>query len=441
MPYFPFASTTGLEKIPLETQVLFIGLLFLGSLIISRFSIKIGVPAILGVLLLGLSLNFEFLNIGFEKAEKIFVFGLALLLFYAGLKTDVKTIRGFLEYGLVLAIGGVAISSLMLGGLIWFLSSPAGDFIAPGFLNNMPIGAALLIAACLGSTDAGATISVLAKVQNLLPDRLRHLLEFESSVNDPAAILVFGVVGGIFLSSGAANLNTEASLVRIGLTGLRDFLQQVGGGLIIGALFGYVAKFVIDHLAHERSQLLIVAIAIAFADYGCTQVLGGSGFIAVYLTGLLMTNMTYKNNDINHNSLQEVLLPFNTMVEFTIFILFGLLVNPLSLMPALPVGILTAAALMLVARPLSVLIFQPLSPFTTKENLLVSWCGLRGAVPLALSYKLMAEIPEIRGIDPSMVDSLTQNAQSIVFIVVVLNLLVQGLSLPRLCSRLNLSAT
>ncbi|MCP9774919.1 cation:proton antiporter [Cyanobium sp. WAJ14-Wanaka] len=441
MPYFPFAATTGLEKIPLETQVLFIGLLFLGGLIISRFSIKIGVPAILGVLLLGLSLNFEFLNISFEKAEKIFVFGLALLLFYAGLKTDIKTIRGFLEYGLVLAIGGVAISSLMLGGLIWFLSSPAGDFIAPGFLNNMPIGAALLIAACLGSTDAGATISVLAKVQNLLPDRLRHLLEFESSVNDPAAILVFGVIGGIFLSSGAANLNTEASLVRIGLTGLRDFLQQVGGGLIIGALFGYVAKFVIDHLAHERSQLLIVAIAIAFADYGCTQVLGGSGFIAVYLTGLLMTNMTYKNNDINHNSLQEVLLPFNTMVEFTIFILFGLLVNPLSLMPALPVGILTAAALMLVARPLSVLIFQPLSPFTTKENLLVSWCGLRGAVPLALSYKLMAEIPKIRGIDPSMVYSLTQNAQSIVFIVVVLNLLVQGLSLPRLCSRLNLSAT
>ena len=432
------AKAPGLNAIPIEAQLLFIGLLFLGTLAISRFSIKLGIPAILGVLLLGLGLNVNYLDITHDQANELFIFGLALLLFYAGLKTDIKAIRGFLEYGVVLAVGGVLVSSLVLGVLLWFLSSPIGSTIAPGIHNSMPIGAALLIAACLGSTDAGATISVLARVQHTLPKRLQHLLEFESSVNDPSALLVFGLVGGLFLTSVGGNASPNTGMEHVALSGLRDFLQQVGGGLIAGALFGYVAKFVIDQLAHERSQLLIVAISIAFVDYGCAHFLGGSGFIAVYLTGVLMTNMTYRHKEINHESLQEVLLPFNTMTEITIFLMFGLLVDPLNLLPALPVGLLTAAVLMLVARPISVLILQPLSPFNRRESLLIAWCGLRGAVPMALSYKVVSEIPKLRGIDPAVVSSLAQNAQSIIFIVVVVNLLAQGLTLPRLCSRLQL---
>ena len=432
------AKAPGLNAIPIEAQLLFIGLLFLGTLAISRFSIKLGVPAILGVLLLGLGINVNYLDVTHNQANELFIFGLALLLFYAGLKTDIKAIRGFLEYGVVLAVGGVLVSSVMLGGLLWFLSSPAGNAITPGVNNSMPIGAALLIAACLGSTDAGATISVLARVEPALPKRLQHLLEFESSVNDPSALLVFGLVGGLFLRTFSGQVTTDAAMELVALSGLRDFMQQVGGGLIAGALFGYVAKFVIDHLAYERSQLLIVAISIAFVDYGCAHFLGGSGFIAVYLTGVLMTNMTYRHSEINHESLQEVLLPFNTMTEITIFLMFGLLVDPLGLWPALPVGLITAAVLMFVARPVSVLILQPLSPFSRRESVLIAWCGLRGAVPLALSYKVVSEIPQLRGIDPAVLSSLAQNAQSIIFIVVVVNLLVQGLTLPRLCSRLQL---
>jgi cell volume regulation protein A len=432
------AKAPGLNAIPIEAQLLFIGLLFLGTLAISRFSIKLGVPAILGVLLLGLGINVNYLDVTHNQANELFIFGLALLLFYAGLKTDIKAIRGFLEYGVVLAVGGVLVSSVMLGGLLWFLSSPAGNAITPGVNNSMPIGAALLIAACLGSTDAGATISVLARVEPALPKRLQHLLEFESSVNDPSALLVFGLVGGLFLRTFSGQVTTDAAMELVALSGLRDFMQQVGGGLIAGALFGYVAKFVIDHLAYERSQLLIVAISIAFVDYGCAHFLGGSGFIAVYLTGVLMTNMTYRHSEINHESLQEVLLPFNTMTEITIFLMFGLLVDPLELWPALPVGLITAAVLMFVARPVSVLILQPLSPFSRRESVLIAWCGLRGAVPLALSYKVVSEIPQLRGIDPAVLSSLAQNAQSIIFIVVVVNLLVQGLTLPRLCSRLQL---
>ena len=124
---------------------------------------------------------------------------------------------------------------------------------------------AVLIAACLGSTDAGATINVLSSVRHLVPERLKYLLEFESSVNDPTALLLFG--------------------------------------LIAGALFGYVAKFVINGLAHVKSQLLIVAMSIAFGDYGCSHFLGGSGLISVYITGVMMTNMIYRQADINHESI------------------------------------------------------------------------------------------------------------------------------------------
>ncbi|MBD2422140.1 cation:proton antiporter [Cyanobium sp. FACHB-13342] len=427
-----------IDTIPVEGQVLFIGLLFLGTLAISRFSIQVGVPAILGVLLLGLAININYLDITHQQAENLHVFALALLLFYAGLKTDIQAIRGFLPYGLALAVGGVALATLLLGGLIWLLSSAGGDAISPGTLDAMPLGAALLIAACLGSTDAGATISVLASVRQLVPERLQHLLEFESSVNDPTALLLFGLVAGLFTTGQADGAPIGAAGVLV--EALRSFVQQVASGLVIGALFGYVARFVIDQLAQDRSQLLIMAMSIAFIDYGSCQLLGGAGLIAVYTTGLLMTNMRYRQAEFNHESIQEALLPFNTMAEICLFLIFGLLVTPASLVPALPVGLASAAVLMLVVRPFSVLAFQSLSPFNRKESLFVSWCGLRGAVPLALSYNAVNQIGHLRGVSPAAVGALAQNAQSIVFIVVLVNLLAQGLTLPRLCVRLGLVA-
>ena len=438
------AQAPSLGAIPLESQVLFIGMLLLGTLAISRFSIQVGIPTILGVLVLGLAINVQFLDLTHQQAESLHVFSLALLLFYAGLKTDIKAIRGFLAYGLVLAVGGVAITTLMLGGLIWLLSSAAGTSIAPNLSDSMPLGAALLIAACLGSTDAGATISVLSTVRRQVPQRLQNLLEFESSVNDPAALLLFSLVVGLFTSSsdaqvlaGATEIAAPAALV---LAGLRNFVQQVAGGLILGALFGYGAQFVINELARDRSQLLIVAMSIAFVGYGCSHLLGGSGFISVYVTGLIMANLTYRDPAINHASIQDVLLPFNTMAEISIFLMFGLLVNPISLVPALPVGLLSAAFLMLVVRPISVLIFQPLSPFNGRESLFISWCGLRGAVPLALSYGAVDQISQLRGVAAESITALAQNGQGIVFVVVLANLLVQGLSMPRLCRQLKLEA-
>jgi potassium/hydrogen antiporter len=97
-------------------------------------------------------------------------------------------------------------------------------------------------------------------------------------------------------------------------------------------------------------------------DYGCSHFLGGSGFVSVYVTGVFMANLHYHDEQINHQSIQEVLLPFNTMTEISIFLLFGLLVNPADLVPSLPAGVAAAAALMLLARPSECVLFSAFLP-------------------------------------------------------------------------------
>jgi cell volume regulation protein A len=423
------ATDVPLQAVPLEAQVLFIGVVFLGTLIVSRFSIRVGIPAILGVLLLGLMINIHVLDVGHNEVESIHTFALALLLFYAGLKTDLQSIRGFLEFGLLLAIGGVAISTAILGGAIFWLSSASGTALAPGLHDAMPIGAAFLIAACLGSTDAGATLSVLRQVQKQVPERVRHLLEFESSVNDPSALIVYSICLSLF----TINSEPAQSMSTMALRASSNLLQQLGSGLLVGIGFGYLAKVVINRFVIDKEQLLVVAMSIAFVDYGCTHFLGGSGYVAVYVTGVFMANLHYQDAQINHQSIQEVLLPFNTMTEISIFLLFGLLVNPADLVPCLPAGLAAAVALMLLARPISVLCFQRFSPFNLRDSSLIAWCGLRGAVPLALSFNVATAIPNLKGLDPALAAQLAHNCQSIVFIAVILNLLIQGLSLPPIC--------
>ncbi len=250
------ATDVPLQAVPLEAQVLFIGVVFLGTLIVSRFSIRVGIPAILGVLLLGLMINIHVLDVGHNEVESIHTFALALLLFYAGLKTDLQSIRGFLEYGLLLAIGGVAISTAILGGAIFWLSSASGTALAPGLHDAMPIGAAFLIAACLGSTDAGATLSVLRQVQKQVPERVRHLLEFESSVNDPSALIVYSICLSLFTISS----EPAQSMSTMALRASSNLLQQLGSGLLVGIGFGYLAKVVINRFVIDKEQLLVVAM-------------------------------------------------------------------------------------------------------------------------------------------------------------------------------------
>jgi cell volume regulation protein A len=421
------------ETLPLPLLTLTIGALFLGTLAISRFSLKIGVPAILGVLLFGLAINTNAALFSHTAIERLHTLSLSMLLFYAGLRTELRSIRGFLEYGLLLALGGVVLSSVLLGLIVWFVASPNAGGIELGF-NQIPLAVAMLIASCLGSTDAGATLNVLRSLRHPLPERLRCLLEFESSVNDPAAILFLGMVIGLF------SINQTTGSEGILVEQMQLFLQKIGSGLVMGVILGYAARFSLEKLIEADHELLILGVSIALLSYGFSELLDGSGFISAYVTGMFLSNHRYRNARITPTALLNTLLPFNTMTEITVFLIFGLSMHPGRMLASLPEGIVVALGMMLIARPLSVLAFQHFSPFTLRESLLVSWCGLRGAVPLALSFTMVEAIPHLRGVNPADVTSLMQNAEVIVFCVVVVNLLVQGLSLPLLCSWLGIPA-
>lgn len=421
------------QQVSLPLVMVVIGTIFLGTLAISRFSLRFGIPAVLGVLLFGLAINPQFISVSHASIEWIHTLTLAMLLFYAGLCTELASIRGFLKYGLILAFGGVLISTLLLGLIIWATASPTAGGIALGF-HQLPLSVALLIAACLGSTDAGATLSVLESVGAGIPQRVRALVEFESSMNDPAAILFLGIV----LALNGGSLSRERDVQQLLLDQLQLFVQKLGSGLVLGLLLGLLASFCLNRLVHRKEELLILGISLGMLSYGVSEMLGGSGLISVYITGLFLCNFHFSNSQITPGSLQETLLPFNTMTTITVFLLFGIAMNPARLLPSISEGVVAAAGLMLIARPLSVLAVQTWSPFDWRETALISWCGLRGAVPLALSFGAVDAIPSLPGIDRSAVAALQTNAAGIVFTVVMLNLLLQGLSLPHLSRWLGL---
>lgn len=422
------------HPVPLQVVMIVLGVIFIGTLAISKFSLKIGIPAILGVLLLGLAINPGTTVISSGAIDQIHVISLSLLLFYAGLQTDLKSIRGFLEYGLLLALGGVIVSSLLLGFFIWFVASPNGSGIELGF-TQIPLALGMLIAACLGSTDAGATLSVLRDVKHLVPARLTALLEFESSVNDPTAILFLGLVVGLTTLT-----DSNQAVNQTVLQELQAFVQNIGSGIMLGLVLGYLSRFCLNHLVQEKSQLLVLGLAMAMLSYGVSTHLGGSGFISVYVTGLFLGNNSYSNEHITVESLQDSMLPFNTMTEIVVFLSFGLIMQPQRVFLSLDDGSIIAIFLMLIARPVSVFLFQSFSPFRFKDSLFISWCGLRGAVPLALTYVVVEKIPLIPGIDPINVQPLINNAEGVIFCVVLFSLLLQGSSLPHVCRWLNLNS-
>jgi cell volume regulation protein A len=200
-----------------------------------------------------------------------------------------------------------------------------------------------------------------------------------------------------------------------------------------------VAQFILRRFVTSSSQILLLGIAVALSSYGLAQLLQGSGFISAYVTGLFLANDIYANRWITPERLEHSLEPFNTLTEFSVFLLFGTLIEPSSIRTALVPGLLSALALILIARPLSVLALQPFSPFGRREGMLLAWCGLRGAVPLALAYTAIHAIPALPGLAEGQAEALEHQMQGLIFLVVVGNLALQGLSLPPLCRRLGLA--
>lgn len=445
-PGAPLAGAAWVAALPFSQLLTLAALAFMGTLVASRLAIQLRLPAVLGVLLLGQLLHPGQRILSLAEVENLHVASLSMLLFCAGLNADLHHIRGFLRYGVLLAVGGVVLTSLLLGGMIWAIHAGlAGLWPALGTVA-LPLPAALLAAASLSCTDASATLDVLKRAQVQLPRRLHALVELEGSLNDPLAILFLLLVAGLTSAGfghGAAVQHLGDGGAGSGLSGvaiaLQSFLKSIGSGVMVGLTLTYVAQFILRRFVSSPNQILLLGVAVALSSYGLATLLHGSGFISAYITGLFLANDIYANRWITPEVLEHSLEPFNTLTEFSVFLLFGTLIDPTSIRDALVPGTLSALALILIARPLSVVAVQRFSPFGRREAVVVSWCGLRGAVSLALGYTALHAVAAIPGLSAMQIESIEHQLQGVIFLVVVGTLCLQGVTLPPLCRRLGLA--
>ena len=419
------------DVLPFSAILLVIGLVFLGTLAISRISVKLGIPAILGILLLGLAINVKYTVFDLGFINSLHTVSLAMILFYAGLKTNVKAIRGFLSFGIWLAVAGSLLTALILAAGIWFISSDTMGGIEFGF-SQLGFPIALMVGVSMASTDSAAIESVLEATGRSIPKRLGKILEFESALNCSIAVLALAVATSFMASTVTHGHGTVLRAEMIALAG------RLVIGLVVGIGMGYFSRLSIEKLVTDRSQLLMLGLSLALMAYGVGSLAGQAGFISAFVTGVFLGNNKYSNELVSPECVSDIMLPFNEMTEIAIFFIFGLISTPQMVLSVLPIAFLASLILMFVARPLSLFMLSPISPFSARENLMLSWCGLRGAVPLALGFEGAEFIPEITGIDPIIAHQLVQNCEGIIFSIVVFNLLIQGISIPHFVKKLRL---
>lgn len=381
----------------IEITLLVIAILLILSAVASKLSDRFGIPALLIFLLIGMLAGSEGLGgIYFDDpaiAQAVGLFALAVILFSGGLDTDWQEIRPAIKEAVMLATLGVVITTAILG-------------IVAHLVLGIPLLEGMLLGAITSSTDAAAVFSLLRAQRVRLKGKLAPVLEFESGSNDPMA--VFLTVGLLQIVQGSTQ--SFATLVWL------FALQMILGG-VIGLLLGRVLLYLINRLRFGYEGLYpILALGMLLLTFAATNLLGGSGFLAVYLVGLTLGRAEF----LHKRSLSRFYDGLAWLLQIVMFLTLGLLVFPSRLLPVVLPGLALAAVLILVARPVSVWLSLWPFHFSAREKHFISWVGLRGAVPIVL-----ATYPRLAGVAQS---DLIFN---VVFFVVLSSVLIQGTTLAR----------
>lgn len=402
-----------------------LGLIYLAALAADRLAARWRLPGAAAVLVLSLAIPDAWLSnaqgLGAVQLETLHRVSLALLIFFAGLRTNLRRIHGLLGAGLRLASLGVLIT-LAVTGLVL-------QWLAPLLLPGLPPAAAWLAVCCLGATDSSAIEDLSRALNHGISGRLRQLLLFEAALSIVVTLLCFGVAVGLLQGhlhsdhQGLPGLLTSHLPQQLGVVGL-----HLVAGLLAGLCVGVVAPRLIDGLVRSDELLLLVAVALAFVAYGLGQLLGGGGLLAVFVAGLSFANGRERVSRFEPQALARVMHPLNTAAEMTVLLLLGLLVQPAALLSVVPLGLLLALVLPL-ARGVAVAALLPSASFSGQERLVLTGGGLRAAVPLALAVSMTEELPHLRGVTPALAESLGAQLLALIFVVVLVDLLLQPLLL------------
>lgn len=379
-------------------------LLLITGVVAAKFSSRIGVPALVFFIAFGMLIGSDGLGfVYFDNASFAQLFGiiaLVVILFEGGMQTKWETIKPVARPSLSLATIGVLLTAVIVG-------------VAAKYILGVTWLEAFLFGAIVGSTDAAAVFAVISGKN--IKAKLEATLEAESGTNDPMAVfLTLSLIELIRLDQGNIFFLIPA------------FLWQMGIGLLMGYLLGKVAVWVLENINLDSSGLYpILALGFAVLCYSLTALVDASGLLAVYVLALVIGNsdVPYQHSIFRFNE------GFAWMMQILMFIVLGLLVFPSQLVwPIILKGLLLSIILMLIARPISVFVSLLFSKYNLKEKLFLSWCGLRGAVPIVL-----ATYPMLEGLENS------QMFFNVVFFVVLTSTLIQGSSISFLADKFGLS--
>jgi cell volume regulation protein A len=371
-------------------------LLFL-SVLAGLFSSRIGFSFLLVFLVAG-GLAGEDGPGGFSFSDFTLSFwvgnvALAVILLDGGLRTRIATFRTGLRPSLLLATLGVVISAGLTGlAAIWFL--------------DLDWQHGLLLGAIIGSTDAAAVFSLLRTSGVTLNERVSATLEIESGMNDPMAVYLTLAMISVITGAGSAGDSVWGVL--------RSFLQQFCWGAAIGLAGGCVLAWLLRRSTREDSAAGIMALLVLSAGlvvFAAAGLVGGSGFLAIYLFGLVVGN---RGGDKAQGAM-FAMDGYAWLSQAGMFLLLGLLVTPSAVLTTAWPALGIACVLMFLARPVAVWLCLIPCRFQVHETWFISWVGLRGAVPIVLAvFPLMAGVPR------------AMELFNVAFVVVLVSLLLQG---------------
>jgi cell volume regulation protein A len=381
------------------------GALLAAAVAASLLASRLRLPAL--VLFLGVGMAIGSDGLGwislddYALARTVGTVALVAILFEGGLQTGLDTLRPVLGRAVALATGGTALTALVAG-------------LAAHWLLHLSLAEGLLLGAILSPTDGAAVFALLRGVR--LPRRVRLVLEGEAGLNDPVAVMLVLVMIEVVTRPSYAPLDAVWFLVR-----------ELGVGLILGAAVGGVAGAALRRLDSAPSGVALVATFSAAAiAYGAAGSLEGSGFLAVYVTGLMLSDAQLPERPAVlafHQGLSAV-------AEMGMFLTLGLLVFPHRLGGVLVRGTVLALVVALLARPFGAWAATLGSRLTGRERVLVGWAGLRGGVPVVL-----ATLPVIAGVRGSV------DFFDLVFFAVLVSTVLQGTTVEPLARRLGLAGT
>ncbi len=381
--------------------------LVLAAAFSSLIAFRFGAPLLLLFLGLGLAAGVDGLGIQFDNARLAYFVGslaLALILFESGFGTPVGALRQAAMPALSLATVGVMITTGLFGVATFYLT----DF---SWLESFLLGAAV------ASTDAAAVFFLLRAGNLHLRDRIRSTLEIESGTNDPIAIFLTITLVEVI----ATGFDPAAEVLVMDI--VAGFFIHMAIGAVVGLLGGLAIVRMVGRLNLDLGLLPIFVITLALLVFAAGGAFDGSGFLAVYLAGLVAGNSRIRAQ-ANLKRFQEGV---SWLAQIIMFLVLGLFATPSQFLGILPVGIALGLFLVFVARPIAVWLCLLPFRFQRQETAFISWVGLRGAVSI-----LLAITPLLGGLEQG------RAIFNVAFIVVLVSLVVQGWTIGPLARRLGL---